>query len=141
MKGENFRRVMEEIGEEYVESIKKKINNDTGKLARSVEYQLDADGSLLINANEYYKFQDKGVSGVKVRRNTPYSYSNKKPPIDEISGWSRRKGINEWVLQKSLYEKGFEGKDLGSDFDKILDRNMDKLLSAMWEDFKNDIEE
>ena len=58
---------------------------------------------------EYYgTFQDKGVSGVKKKYNTPYSYRDKMPPPSKLDKWSVRKGIaprdekGRFVKRKSL---------------------------------------
>ena len=41
----------------------------------------------------YGLFQDKGVSGVKKKYNTPYSYKDKMPPPSKLDKWIVRKGI------------------------------------------------
>jgi len=48
---------------------------------------------LNINMAEYGAYIDKGVSGVKVKYNTPYSYTNKMPPPSALDVWIVRKGI------------------------------------------------
>lgn len=40
---------------------------------------------------DYGKFQDKGVSGVKKRYNTPFSYTNKMPPVKPLIEWVTKK--------------------------------------------------
>jgi hypothetical protein len=49
---------------------------------------------------DYGIFQDKGVSGIKKKYNTPYSYTNKMPPPSKMDKWIVRKGL-----------KGIRGKD------------------------------
>jgi hypothetical protein len=49
---------------------------------------------------DYGVFQDKGVSGIKKKYNTPYSYTNKMPPPSKMDKWIVRKGL-----------KGVRGKD------------------------------
>ena len=41
----------------------------------------------------YGVFQDKGVSGIKKKYNTPYSYKTKMPPPSKLDKWTVRKGI------------------------------------------------
>lgn len=48
---------------------------------------------LGIEMEEYGHYQDKGVSGKKVKYNTPYSYSTKMPPPNKLDKWIVRKGI------------------------------------------------
>lgn len=56
----------------------------------------------------YGEFQDKGVSGVKKKYNTPFSYKSKMPPSDVFEAWIKRKGIKgrdkrgRFITNKSL---------------------------------------
>ena len=49
--------------------------------------------SLYFEMLDYGVFQDKGVSGVKKKYNTPYSYRDKMPPTKALDKWIVRKGI------------------------------------------------
>jgi hypothetical protein len=46
-----------------------------------------------IKAEDYGEYQDKGVSGVKRKFNTPFSYTTKRPPAKVFDKWLVRKGI------------------------------------------------
>ena len=48
---------------------------------------------LNINMVDYGAYIDKGVSGVKKKYDTPYSYTNKMPPPSALDGWIIKKGI------------------------------------------------
>jgi hypothetical protein len=56
----------------------------------------------------YGEFQDKGVSGVKKKYDTPFSYKKKMPPLDVFEAWIKRKGIKgrdkrgRFITNKSL---------------------------------------
>jgi len=56
----------------------------------------------------YGEFQDKGVSGVKKKYDTPFSYKTKMPPSDVFEAWIKRKGIKgrdkrgRFITHKSL---------------------------------------
>lgn len=56
----------------------------------------------------YGEFQDKGVSGVKKKYDTPFSYKTKMPPLDVFEAWIKRKGIKgrdkrgRFITNKSL---------------------------------------
>ena len=56
----------------------------------------------------YGQFQDQGVSGVKKKYNTPFSYTNKQPPAQVFEAWIKRKGIKgrdkrgRFITNKSL---------------------------------------
>ena len=57
---------------------------------------------------DYGIFQDKGVSGVKKKYDTPYSYKTKMPPPSKLDKWIVRKGIakrdanGRFISRKSL---------------------------------------
>ncbi len=63
---------------------------------------------MSIEMEEYGHFQDKGVSGKKVKYNTPYSYKSKMPPPNKLDKWIVRKGIaprdkkGNFISRKSL---------------------------------------
>lgn len=46
-----------------------------------------------ISMADYGTYQDLGVSGVKTKYDTPYSYRDKMPPSRVFDGWGVRKGI------------------------------------------------
>ena len=49
--------------------------------------------SLYFEMLDYGVYQDKGVSGVKKKYNTPYAYTTKMPPIKSLDKWIVKKGI------------------------------------------------
>jgi hypothetical protein len=57
---------------------------------------------------DYGVFQDKGVSGVKKKYDTPYSYKSKMPPPSKMDKWIVKKGIaprdksGKFISRKSL---------------------------------------
>tara|TARA_R110000782_G_scaffold234968_1_gene321028 strand:- start:532 stop:1035 length:504 start_codon:yes stop_codon:yes gene_type:complete len=57
---------------------------------------------------DYGVFQDKGVSGVKKKYNTKYSYTTKMPPPAKLDKWIVKKGIaprdkeGKFISRKSL---------------------------------------
>ena len=68
----------------------------SGKGERSINYSLDMfpnSFSLGFQMQDYVEYQDKGVSGVKKKYPTPYTYTNKKPPASAFDRWSVRRGI------------------------------------------------
>lgn len=100
MQLDNFKKALEQFRDKVVEESKKnlrKAGKGGGDLERSIkggdvkvtERSLQFDIEM-----EYYgTFQDKGVSGVKKKYNTPYSYRDKMPPPSKLDKWSVRKGI------------------------------------------------
>lgn len=77
---------------------------------------------LGIEMEDYGIYQDKGVSGKKVKYNTPYSYSTKMPPPTKLDKWIVRKGIAprgkdgkfinrkslQFAIAKSIFNKGIK---------------------------------
>lgn len=77
---------------------------------------------LAIEMEEYGHYQDKGVSGKKVKYNTPYSYSTKMPPPNKLDKWIVRKGIAprdksgkfisrkslQFLIARSIFNKGIK---------------------------------
>jgi hypothetical protein len=57
---------------------------------------------------DYGFYQDKGVSGIKKKYNTPYSYKSKMPPAKAFDKWIVRKGLaprssgGQFAKRKSL---------------------------------------
>jgi hypothetical protein len=77
--------------------------NASKQLYNSIEYKLkESKNSFQLEflMEDYGIFQDKGVSGVKKKYNTPYSYKDKMPPV---------KSLDKWIVKRNL--KGVRGKD------------------------------
>ena len=94
-----------------------RANLTRGKKNSSKELYNSLKGDVKVSKNsfqlsfmmeEYGLFQDKGVSGVKKKYNTPYKYTNKMPPPSKLDKWIVRKGIakrdskGRFISRKSL---------------------------------------
>lgn len=73
-----------------------KIKSASGKLLNS----LDAEVKVMPNSiriffemEEYGWYQDKGVSGVRQKYNTQFSYKTKMPPPSKLDKWLVRRGL------------------------------------------------
>ena len=100
---------------------------------------------------DYGVFQDKGVSGVKKKYNTKYSYTNKMPPPSKMDKWIVKKGIAprdkngkfisrkslQFMIARSIFNNGIKPSlFFTKPFEKAF-KNIDKdLIKA----FKLDIE-
>lgn len=61
------------------------------------------NGSLTLtisNAAEHSAYVDRGVSGIHVKRPTPHSYSNRKPPLPPIIRWVESE-LGGWKVDAS----------------------------------------
>jgi hypothetical protein len=70
--------------------------DSTGKLSKSIKGQVKEmpnSISMYFQMEAYGFFQDKGVSGIKKKYNTEFSYTTKMPPPSKLDKWIVRKGI------------------------------------------------
>jgi hypothetical protein len=115
MQLDNFKKALEEFRDKVIEESKKNLKSlkkGGGTLENSIkggEVKV-TDNSLQfgIEMADYGVFQDKGVSGVKQKYNTPYSYKTKMPPPSKLDKWIVKKGIaprddkGKFISRKSL---------------------------------------
>ena len=105
----------------------------------------------------YGEFLDKGVHGKKSSyieaRNSPYAYTNKKPPMEPLMQWAKARNIRlrdekgrykkgnyrtiGFILQKSIYEKGIKPSLF---FTKPFEKAFDNLPTELIEKFGLDID-
>ena len=86
--------------------------NSSKDLYNSLDYDLTVSPNsfaLSFLMEEYGIYQDKGVSGKKVKYNTPFSYKDKMPPPSKLDKWIVRKGLKgirdkqgKFISRKSL---------------------------------------
>lgn len=70
--------------------------NASGKLYRSIDAEVKAMPNsigIYFDMEKYGAFQDKGVSGVKQKYNTPFSYKSLMPPPSKLDKWIVQRGI------------------------------------------------
>ena len=137
-----------------------RANLTRGKKNSSKELYNSLKSNLKVSTNsfelsflmeEYGVFQDKGVSGVKKKYNTKYSYTNKMPPPSKMDKWIVKKGIAprdkngkfisrkslQFMIARSIFNNGIKPSlFFTKPFEKAF-KNIDKdLIKA----FKLDIE-
>ena len=103
----------------------KRVGNS---LYNSLDYDLNVSEnsfSLEFIAEDYADFVDRGVSGKKVKYNTPFSFRSKMPPRNKILQWvnARRFRLRDpktgkfkkggqnslaFLIQRSIYNKGIK---------------------------------
>ena len=98
--------------------------NVSKKLYDSLGYNILSDNTgfiLQFIMEEYGSYQDQGVSGTKKKYNTPFKYTNKRPPSKVFDKWTVRKGIApresgkftkrkslNFIIAKSIFEQGIK---------------------------------
>jgi hypothetical protein len=108
------------------QNLTKKKKNSSKQLYESLDYELSVGPnsfSLTFEMEDYGEFQDKGVSGVKRKFNTPYKYTNKMPPPKAFAQWVVRKGLQgirdkqgrfiprkslQYLIARSVYNNGIK---------------------------------
>lgn len=108
------------------QNLTKKKKNASKELYNSLDYDLSVGPnsfSLAFKMEDYGEYQDKGVSGVKRKFNTPYKYTNKMPPPKAFAQWVVRKGLAgvrgkdgrfiprkslQYLIARSVYNNGIK---------------------------------
>lgn len=76
---------------------------------------IQQDGqAILVTANRYLVYQDKGVNGSQIKLyDTPFSYKDKRPPIDDIKNWVVVRGIGgdnpdsvAYAIRENIFKEG-----------------------------------
>lgn len=103
-----FARQVVRYSKENLRNMDKSVS---GKLEKSIGYDLNVSGGsfgLGFTMEKYGEFQDKGVSGFLTKYNTPFSYRDKRPPLNKLDSWIVRRGIaprdkqGKFISRKSL---------------------------------------
>jgi len=124
---------MLEIAKYIADTIYKATENvsNSGRLLRSIQGGYEVKGgikTIFVEANRYFNFIDRGVSGNKRNiPNTPYKYKDKRPPQQALYQYLKNKGVADkeanngaWALQKYIWQNGIEAKN-------ILDPTIDSI--------------
>ena len=129
MQLDKFKEALELFRDKVIEESKKnlrKIGKGGGTLENSIEGTevkvTDRSLEFEIKMADYGVFQDKGVSGIKQKYNTPYSYKTKMPPPSKLDKWIVKKGIAprddkgrfigrkslQFLIARSIFYKGIK---------------------------------
>ena len=131
--------VVEKVCGDFIERVHNNLRTKdmlvTGKIA-DLQIQRTATG-VEITANKWLVYQDKGVNGAKEKLyDTPYSFKDKKPPVQPFIEWANRRGINAknnkkyygkeskfketnpesiaYAIRESVYQKGMKPRNVYS---------------------------
>lgn len=138
-----------------------RTNLTKGKKNASKELYNSLDSQVKVSKNsfqldfimeDYGLFQDKGVSGKEKKYNTPYKYTNKKPPASAFSQWVIRKGLKgvrdkkgrfvsrkglQFAIANSIYKKGIKPSLF---FTKPFERAFNNLPKELVKAYALDVE-
>lgn len=113
---DNLKKVLEVFRTNVVRGAKRSLRQQKKVVSRNLLDSVKGspvkvtDNSLTFNIKmaDYGTFQDKGVSGVRTKYNTPYTYRDKMPPSNKLDSWTVRRGIaprdekGRFINRKSL---------------------------------------
>jgi hypothetical protein len=137
-------------------NLTKSKKNSSKALYNSLDYDLNVSPnsfSMSFLMEDYGIFQDKGVSGIKKKYNTPYSYTNKMPPPSKMDKWIVRKGLKgvrgkdgkfisrkslQFMIARSIYNNGIKPSLF---FTKPFQKAFKNLDKDIIEAYKLDVEE
>lgn len=106
-----LKRFIDYVIQQSRSNLTKSQKNSSKALYNSIDGEVVTENGYSIvgfTMLEYGHYQDKGVSGVIKKYNTPYSYKTKMPPAKAFDKWIVRKGIaprnakGEFQNRKSL---------------------------------------
>jgi hypothetical protein len=129
--------------------------NASKRLYNSLDSELKGSPNsfeLNFTMADYGEFVDKGVSGIKQKYNTPYSYKSKMPPPSKLDKWIVRRGLAprdksgkllsrktlQFVIARSIYRKGFKPSLF---FTKPFENEYKKLSTDLINAYGLDMEE
>ena len=105
--------MLAEYAEEFITKASDNLNSDnsisSGNLEKSIRFQTKVMGrstTLYLYVNDYYKFINEGVKGVKGNQNTPYKFKYINPSrshVEAIRKWIRENGIKARVTDVKRY--------------------------------------
>lgn len=129
--------------------------NSSKKLYNSLKSDLKVSKNsfqLDFSMEKYGEFQDKGVSGKKVKYDTEFSYKSKMPPPSKLDKWIVKRGLAprsksgqflsrktlQFLIARSIYNKGIKPSLF---FTKPFNNEYKKLSDNLIEAFGLDMEE
>jgi hypothetical protein len=97
--------------------------SSSGALIRSIKSGTERKGQyevIYVEANRYFNYVDRGVSGKdRQRPNTPYAYKNKRPPQAALYQYLKNKGVSDkealkgsWAMQVHIWKNGIEAANI-----------------------------
>jgi hypothetical protein len=164
---EEIEKALSKFGRDVIKESKKNLakNNDTSNLAGSLGFESKVHAnsfSFSFFMSEYGTYVDEGVRGASPSSvkngkqkggNSPYKFGSKKPPMQPLADWAKRKNIRlrdkkgkfakgsyktiGFILQKRIWA---QGKKPTLFFTKPFQKHFDKLPDELLEKFGLDLD-
>lgn len=127
--------VVENVVGDFITRVKINLEQEdmivSGKIS---DIQVEPNGDEIhVTCNKWLLFQDKGVNGsVRKLYNTPYSFKDKKPPIQPFIDWVEKRGITgegaAYAIRESVFQNGIPPTNVVSD---EIDELEEDLINAL----------
>ena len=129
-------------------NLSKQNKNVDKKLYNSLDKQIEVGANsfrLAFLMEDYGTFQDKGVSGIQKKYNTPFSYKSKKPPLKPITDWVKKRRFQfrkdngkfmsyqstAFLVRNGIFKNGIKPSlFFTKPFDKAFERLPDELIET-----------
>lgn len=119
----------------FIQRVKKNIQSEdmivTGEIENiSIE---EFENGVNVLAPAHLIYQDKGVNGAKKKLyQSPFSYKNKKPPVEPFIHWVEKRGLADgkeaesfaYAIREKQFQEGIEPK-------KIYSKEIPKLIEDL----------
>ena len=156
---DNRQETLDKFIKHVVSQAKKNLTtsgkNASKKLYNSIKGESKAFPNsigIYFDMEEYGFYQDKGVSGVRKKYDTPFSYKSKMPPPKAFDKWTIRRGIAprgaggkfqsrkglNFAIARSIFEKGIKPSLF---FTKPFEAAFKNLPNDMIESYGLDVED
>ena len=129
----NKEQVYNDLLSSYTALLKQNAPKSSGALASSITGEINGD-NISFSMLSYGTILDKGINGTERNNGSPYSFTNKKPPISSLMGYAKMSGINPYVLQNSIYKKGFKPQEFLEN-DKEIDNLATNIAESLFDEF------
>lgn len=149
---EDFKKYVIQQARTNLTKGKKNVDGNLYKSLQGFVEKSPAGFRLYFEMEDYGMFQDKGVSGIKKKYNTPFSYKSKMPPIKPLQLWAKKRNIRlrdekgqykkgnyktiGFLIARSIFEKGIKPSLF---FTKPFERAIKRLPEDLREAFGEDL--
>lgn len=148
-----FKKFAKKVQTRTKQRITKRDVKASGEMHKSISFNVKVSKNsiqLIYGRASYTDYQDRGVSGVKNKFNTPFSYKSKKPPAGVFAKWAKQKGIKPrdkttgkfitnkqfgFIMANHIYKNGIKPKKFFAD---SFTKEFQGLPKPIMEAFGND---
>lgn len=157
---DNVKILLDEFAKYVIEQARTNLTkgkkNASKNLYDSLEFDFNVTENSIgidFNAEDYWEFVDKGVSGTEKKYNTPFKYTNKKPPVDAMIRFARTKRIKPrnretgrfitnkqfgFALSNYIFKQGIKPSHF---FSKPFEKRLPELVNSIGDAYGDDLDQ